>query len=532
MPSPRVAIVGAGITASTLAHLLTRGGCEVTIFEKGPEYPYPHTEPYLEEVQFLYANPRYRLPADLDRITVSGDYRYSRLEAERPMLVGGAATRWNAITLRMNPTDFKTASLFGYGRDWPVGYQDLEPYYCRAEHLLGVSGTNDDNPSAPPRSKPFPLPAFELSYDDKLLGQRLHEDGVVLHTTPQARTRQAYDGRPDCLNIGLCELCPIGSRYSPNHHLKAAVATGLCSIVSNVSVRRLELASAGRVSALVYRENDSAVDREFSADVYIVACGAIESARLLLLSSSSRAPDGLGNSGGHVGRNLTFHHLWSSELAYGEQLFPARVGPLTGQVQQFANPPARGNHGGIKIEFSSSYSYRLLYRTSQVVEGGGRRLKTGADVIDELGPIARQRVVIFHSESDASPQKQVTLSPKRDRFGDPFAHVQYKSSAFDQATHEYAVDLLHRFATATGGDPLRIPPLEEYNSGAHHMSTCRMGDGPDDSVVDTFGQVHGVRNLFVLGASNFPGTSGAVNPALTHVALSLRSGDRIMELVG
>lgn len=531
MARPTVAIVGAGITASTLAHMLTERGFEVTIFEKGPDYPYPHTEPYQEEVQFLYSNPRYRLPTDLDRVTVSGNYGYS-LEVERPMLVGGSATRWNAITLRMHPTDFKTASLFGFGRDWPIAYEDLEPYYCRAEKLLGVSGTDDDNPSAPPRSQPFPLPAFELSYDDRLLAQRLHDHGVALHTTPQARTRQAYDGRPDCINIGICELCPIGARYSPNHHLQAAVETGLCSIVSNASVRRLELTPTGRVSALVYRENDSALDKDFGADVFIVACGAIESARLLLLSSSSGAPDGLGNSGGHVGQHLTFHHLWSSELEYGEELFPARVGPLTGQVQQFMNPPTRGNHGGIKIEFSSSYSYKLLYRTSQVFERAGMRFKTGADVIDELGPIVRKRDIIFHSESDASPQKQVTLSPELDRFGDPFAHVRYEPTAFDQATYEYAMELLDRFATATRGDALRTQSSEQYNSGAHHMGTCRMGAGPEDSVVDTYGQVHGVRNLFVLGASNFPGTSGAVNPALTHVALSLRSGDRIIEMAG
>ena len=118
------------------------------------------------------------------------------LNSERVMVVGGTATVWQAVTLRMLPQDFKTRTWYGYGEDWPLVYDDLEPYYCKAEALLGVSGTDADNPFAPRRSSPYPLPAFELSYDDAIFADRLRQHGIVLHTTPQARTRAAYGGRP------------------------------------------------------------------------------------------------------------------------------------------------------------------------------------------------------------------------------------------------------------------------------------------------------------------------------------------------
>ena len=125
--------------------------------------------------------------------------------------------------------------------------------------------------------------------------------------------------------------------------------------------------------------------------------------------------------------------------------------------------------------------------------------------------------IALHSESVASPGKYVTLSEQRDRFGDPFAHVFYQSAQFDEATRRFARDLADRFAAASGADDRRFP--DAYDSGAHHMGGCRMGRSGWDSVVDPFGRVHGVPNLFVVGSSTFVGPSGAVNPALTLVAL-------------
>ena len=309
MSDKTAAIVGSGIVGTAVAHQLVQHGYRVDVFEKGPEYPYPHAQPFVEKTRYLYNNPAYRLPADIRRLTSTGDYT-SNLDNERFMLVGGSATRWQGLTLRMLPNDFKTKSLYGYGLDWPLAYSDLEPYYCRAEALLGVSGTDADNPFAPSRSKPYPLPPFSLSYGDTLIAEKLRAVGLVLHTTPQARTRNAYDGRPACQNFGMCSVCPIGARYSPTHHLASAVNTGRCTVHANVSVRRIEVDGSGRARAVVCQKNDSKAPVEHPADVIVVAGGAIESVRLLMLSSSAGHPAGLGNQSAQLGKHFTLHHVW------------------------------------------------------------------------------------------------------------------------------------------------------------------------------------------------------------------------------
>src|SRR5262249_33121598 len=138
-----VAIVGSRIVGTTIAYLLCQQGYDVTIFEKGPEYPYPHATPFRERTRYNFENPAYRLPPDLQNHSYSGDYQLN-LDGERPMVVGGSATIWLAETLRITPTDFQTQSRYGFAHDWPLSYDDLEEDYGNSEYLLGVSGTDTD----------------------------------------------------------------------------------------------------------------------------------------------------------------------------------------------------------------------------------------------------------------------------------------------------------------------------------------------------------------------------------------------------
>lgn len=525
MTASTVAIVGSGIVGTTIAYHLANQGYDVEIFEKGPEYPYPHGRQFREKILYLYDNPSYGLPKDLQNLTRSGDYG-GDLNHERVMVVGGSATVWQAVTLRMLPQDFKTRSLYGYGEDWPLTYDDLESYYGKAEALLGVSGTDADNPFAPRRSSPYPLPPFELSYDDTIFAERLRQHGVVLHTTPQARTRAAYEERPGCMNFGACRVCPIGARYSPNYHLLRAIKTGRCRVHTNTSVRKLIVDRTGRAKALVYQPNDEATEREHSANVIIVAAGALESARLLLLSASERHPDGLGNDGGHVGKHLTFHHLWSGQLRYKDHLHPGRFGGYTAQTHQFLDPPNRGKHGGVMIQFSSQFFSNSVTFLDSLPE----ELRTGSEVVEFLNTRRHWRFIVLQAESTPSPQKYVTRSEQRDRYGDPYAHVHYESSAFDHETYGFACELFDRFAAATGAAEAKFAPDgdKDFTSGHHHMGTCRMGHNARDSVVDQFARIHGTPNLFVMGGSNFVSTS-AVNPTLTMVALAIRTTEYIVD---
>jgi glucose dehydrogenase len=292
----------------------------------------------------------------------------------------------------------------------------------------------------------------------------------------------------------------------------------------NTSVRRLVMDRTKRVRALVYQPNDEATEREHGAKVIIVAAGALESARLLLLSTSEHHPDGLGNDGGHVGKHLTFHHVWVGQLHYKDHFHPGRFGGYTGQSHQFLDPPDRGKHGGVMIQFSSQFfSNRMMFSDELPNE-----LRTGSEVVEFLNARRHGRLIVLQAESIPSPQKYVTRSEQRDRYGDSFAHVHYETTAFDHETYGFARELFDRFKATTGADEGNLASVENFTSTHHHMGTCRMGHGVRDSVVDQFGKIHGTPNLFVVGGSNFVGPN-TVNPTLTMVALAIRTAEYILD---
>jgi choline dehydrogenase-like flavoprotein len=520
MTESTVAIVGSGFAGTVIAQGLAERGADVAIFEKGPPFAFPHQEQYRDLILHRWRNPKHEAPVDLQLLEKTGTYGFP-LNRERALVVGGAGTHWSGITLRMRPQDFRTKAAFGFGDDWPVDYAELEPYYGRAEAWLGVSGTDADNPFAPPRSTPYPLPPFELGADDRILADRLARADITLHSTPQARAREAYDGRAACVNFGVCHVCPIGARFSPNHHLQRLVDAGRVKLFPNTSVRRVLADPSGRGTGLLVQGSDEREPREHGAKWIVVAGGAIETIRLLLLSKGGAYPDGIGHRSGWLGRGFVFHHSWwNNELHYDDDLYAGRFGGFTGQCQQFLDPETRGRHGGLKIEFTS-HTY-----TGRVDRWGGRE-----EVDAQLARRPRSRSIILQAETTGDGDKSVTLSSrKRDRFGDPAAHVTYRSNAFDHETFLFARTVHDRFVRATGARAFELSPeVERFGSGAHHMSGARMSVAEDRGVVDAFGRIHGSPNIYVVGSSTFVGTSGSMNPTLTLVALAFRTADRLAD---
>lgn len=529
MTAPRVAIVGSGIVGATIAHTLAGRGVEVDVFERGPAYPYPHRDQFAERVGLRTPRPVYRHTPGLGRPTRSGDYPVD-LGAEIDAVEGGMAHRWEAICQRLPPADFATRTLHGHGTDWPISYEEIEPWYGRAENLLGVAGTDDDNPFAPPRSSPYPLPPFALSWDDRWLADRLAGAGLHLHTTPQARTRERYDGRAACVNYGTCAVCPIGARYSPQHHLQRARATGRVRVHTETAVRRVLLDHTGRARSLLVRPVDAGEEREHPADRIVVAAGALESARLLLVSTDPRHPDGVGNRSGQVGRNLVFHHLWLGRLRFRKPLYPGRFGGWTGQSHQFIDPSQRGRHGGVKVELSSRRAYATwepvpIWETPGDIFAGA---EDAEDVNRAFAPVPHWRPITFHAEASPGPGKRIELGSRHDRFGDPVAHVHYELDEFDRKTHAYCRDLFERYRDGSGAEDGMLAEVGTYYSGFHHMGTCRMSESEAEGVVDPLGWVHGVPGLSVAGGAVFAG-SGTLNPTLTMVALGLRLTDSLTD---
>jgi glucose dehydrogenase len=162
--------------------------------------------------------------------------------------------------------------------------------------------------------------------------------------------------------------------------------------------------------------------------------------------------------------------------------------------------------------------------------GAASGARSGAEVLDRFAPLTMWRDVTLHSEAAPEPRRTVTLSSTHDRFGDPYAHVHYDLSSFDEATYAYGQGLFDRFAKATGAVDAQLGRISTFYSGGHHMGTCRMGRGAADSAVDSFGALHGCPNLFVVGASMFVGPA-AVNPTLTITALAIRTADYLARAV-
>ena len=407
----RVAIVGSGIVGTTLAWHLVKAGHRVDIFENGPDIPYPHAPQFANEVLFSnqFADPARDIPAALPAgvrgLAQSGDYGF-RLDEERSMCVGGQATRWWGITPRLVPQTFRSRSTDGWGVDWPIGYDDLEPYYGDAERYLGISGSGDDNPYAAPRSQPYPLPPFELGAVDLEFASRVKAAGLHVHTTAQARTRLAFDGRPGCSNYATCGTCPTGARYSPNHHLAQALRSGLATLHTGALVRRI-VVERNRARALLYHPDHGAASKEHAADLIIVAAGGIESARLLLLSTAPGAHrDGLGNESGQVGRNLVFHHVWRGYMNFKERTMPGRAGPPTLLSHQFVWPAAPREQGGMTVELFDSV------RASALEDIMARQWRNGAQVVEAMRPLTHTRTITFNAEARQGPGKYAQLSKK------------------------------------------------------------------------------------------------------------------------
>jgi choline dehydrogenase-like flavoprotein len=523
----RIAIVGSGIVGTALACRLVEAGHRVDVFESGPDIPYPHTPQYEDEVLYKSTVPpppetdRAQLPERPAGISQTGDYG-GDIGGERVMCVGGQATRWFGISPRFVPASFRSKTLHGYADDWPITYDDLEPYYGAAEKRLAISGSSTDNPFAAPRSTGFPLPPFEPAHKDVELARRLKARGIVVHTTPQARTRLAIDGRPACENFGVCQTCPTGARYSPNHHLRLAEATGRLTVHANAHVRRI-LMKGKRATGLVYHKDHAAASSEHPADIVIIAAGGLESARLLLLSEADGPhSNGIGNVSGLVGRNLIFHHVWRAHMEFAEKMMAGGSGPPTLLSHQFANPPGWRNFGGVGVELFDNYGRAHLAEIERT------RWTDGESIVAALEAVTRCRSITFHGEASPGPGKYVELNGAKDRFGDPSLHAHYELDEFDYETYAFAESVGAQMAGALGADAWHIDPIELYWSAHHHLGTCRMGETARDSVVDPFGAVHETAGLYVCGGSTFV-TATSYQPTLTMVALALRTAAYIRD---
>jgi choline dehydrogenase-like flavoprotein len=517
-----VCVVGAGPAGALVAHDLASRGYSVVVLEAGPRFDRADRLERMERSIRPGWHPGsvWGVGGERDAYTTGGDLHYP-LNAARVKGVGGTTLHWQGMVFRFHEDDFRTESAYGVGTDWPIAYDDLQPFYADAEAELGVAGASD-NPFAPPREDPHPLPAFPPSYSDSLFAEACEDVGIAMHSAPNARNSEPYDGRGGCVGYGTCKpVCPSGAKYDATVHVAKAEAEG-ARVVDRAPVQRLEHDREGdRVTAAVYATPDGETHRQ-RATQFVVAAGGVETPRLLLLSRSETYPDGLANASGLVGNYFMDHLFAGMGGVLDERTRQNHVGFITSESHQFYDD-ADADVGPYKLEF-------LNYAGPSPVEQ--------ACTADDWGDALRETLrasygnhVAMGALAGQRPRKanRVTLDPSvTDDHGNPVPKVHWSLDDWERRTLRAANDRQRAIHDELGTDVRwRVGP-ENTGPAFHHMGTTRMGDDPDESVVDRHCRTHDLGNLSVASSSVFV-TAGALNPTLTIAALALKTASHVAE---
>ena len=536
-PEPRVdvCIVGAGPAGALMASELAGTGHEVVVLEAGPRFDDDSRTDRMERaIRPGIEKDAWDMGGKRDAYSTGGDRAYP-LNAARVKGVGGSTLHWQGMVMRLHESDF--AGTAGTAEDpaWPLTYGDLRPYYAEAERAFGVAGAAD-NPFAPPREQPFPMPAFPPSYSDSLFAPACEELGIAMHSVPNARNSEAYDGRSACVGYGTCQpVCPSGAKYSADVHVEKAQRRG-ARVIDRAPVKRLETGDGGdRVTAAVYATPDGETHRQ-EARQFVLAAGGVEIPRLLLLSQTEDHPDGLANSSGLVGRFFMDHLFAGAGGTLDVRTRQNHIGFLTSETHQFYDDPGqavRDRDGNVVVPATDAPLAPMKLEFFNYAGPSPVELALSGDSFgDEL--LSDLRNAYGHSiamgglvgqQPDRSNRIALDTSTTDDH-GTPVPKIEWSLDARTIRTLERANAIQHAILAELGVDISWTVGPADSGPGYHHMGTTRMGIDPDASVVDPRLRTHDVGNLTVASSSVFP-SSGAMNPTLTIGALALKAADHV-----
>lgn len=473
-----VCIIGSGVAGAVLGSSLVKQGIKTVIVESGSVVDSKPRDPRLQELEV------YRSSGPIHYPVVSSRFRG----------VGGTSWLWGGYCLRLQPLDFQKNSYTPQDNGWPISYAELEPYYENAEESLRVRGGTQTR-FHPPRRKGFPRPPDR---DHARIVSLLETAGVAM-SDPSRSTSEEFQGRYGGYGPPL---------RMAESHLPEFQRSPHGALVTEATVTRLLLGSNGNVAGAEVKDLDRN-SKMIRARVYVIACGALECPRLLLLSRSRPFPNGLGNNHGLVGRYFMEHRYLMSA---------ARIAQSDISWRNF------------NLYHMQARSFQF-YREFKDQGLGGFLLNAGLDGVKSrdlysfrLGKLfehlwSQQLTLVYEFEMEPRAENRVFLDrDAKDYFGNSAANLHLSESERDLKTIEFGKQKVREILAK-----LKATDVNESAGGwaHHHMGTCRMGDNPRTSVVDRDLRVHGLRNLFVAGSSAFV-TCGVSNPTLTIAALSLR----------
>ncbi len=532
-------IVGSGMGASAAADILCAWGKKVLMIEAGANRFDGLDDPDPGHLVCQLSNDEVKCDVrgviDPDPLAEPRTFRTAPSDGDRlvvgdvnglPKTVGGGAVHADLKMVRFRPTDFQLGTLLGAipganFADWPLSYDELEPFYLHVEWAMGVQGQAGADPIEPPRSGPFPMPPGLPMYVGVLATQGAQKLGYTAFPFPAAVTSRPWEGRPACADCGFCSGygCPINAKGSPAvTTLRRALLSGNCQLWPETRAVKLLMNGAGTAVTGVQALGYDGQPVQLTADRYLLAASPIEDARLLLLSDPGGA--GVGNSSGLVGRNLTFHLETDLAGIFQERVHAYRGKGTCTALTDFRGVPNDPSHplGGIVevggpvgplVEASGTYTGGLGY--------SGTRLKA----LMRQSPF-RDRVLglTMHGEDAPQATNRVDLDPAvRDLDGLPVARVTYANHAFELNARQFYLPKLIQLLGAAGATWAFAEPIPQVPASAHIMGTLRFGADPAQSVCDPTGRFHDVGNLWNCDGALFP-TSSGFNPSLTIASLA------------
>jgi choline dehydrogenase-like flavoprotein len=532
-------IVGSGAAGGVLAKELATAGFSVVVLEQGP---------YRTAADFTHDELDNYFGAGLTNHPSWSDYQTFRPDETETAVVrdgsngppavlyartvGGSSVHFSGNYWRMRPLDFKERSLLGPiagtgFSDWPISYEELEPYYSRVEWEIGVSGT--PGPFDPPRSKPYPLPPMTVKSSGVLFERGARKIGLHPQPAPVAILSQPYKGRPACTSCGFCMGfgCEMNAKSSALVSvIPAAELTGRCEIRPYSTVFRLETDAQGKMTGAAYL--DAAGKQHFQkARSVVLAANGAETPRLLLMSESGLFPNGLANGSGLVGKYLMpnchsmVHGYFEHELNDWKGIQCTRIAH-----DFYESDPARGFYGGGGLDGRPATEAGPIMNA--LTEATMPKLRWGRELKrDIINHFSRQMGILASTTSLPLERNNVTLDPDhRDAHGRPLVRITYRDHEDDLAMAAFLQDRGEEILQAAGAISTMREPVVPQNLLVHLLGTCRMGDDPATSVVDRYHRSHEVPNLFICDGSSLV-SSGRGQPTLTIQALAFRAAEHI-----
>jgi choline dehydrogenase-like flavoprotein len=511
-----VIIVGTGAGGGTLARHLAPSGKRILLLERGDWLP---REPANWLAQDVFVDNRYVSP------DTWYDEKGTPFQPQVHYFVGGATKLYGAALYRLRPQDFAELRHHdGISPAWPIGYDELEPYYTRAEQAYEVHGVRGEDPTEGPSSAPYPFPAVSHEPRIQQLADDLEAAGYrPFHAPCGIRLNEPNMPYSVCVRCQNCDGFPCavhGKSDAEVLGVRPALEHPNVTLLTNARAVRLETDGAGTTVTGVIVERDGGTER-FAGDIVVVACGAANTAALLLSSAGDKHPNGLANGSDQVGRNYMFHAS-QAVLALSREENPTVFQKTLGLNDfYFGSDEHDYPLGNIQMVGKSQAP---MFRGEKPTE---TKLAPGWS----LEKIAKHAIDFWLSTEDLPlPENRVTV----DREG--------RLTLAYRASNDVPRQELYKKLKSMMGE-LRMEPDHLFGrfaymkneipvaGCAHQAGTCRFGTDPDTSVLDVDCKAHELDNLYVVDTSVFP-SIGAVNPALTAMANSLRVGDHLLERLG